>query len=128
MLNKLSILFIGLASITHAHEMTPAYPQLKPSHVSGVMKVQMSLFNQREDVKYYQVELFDLDFNSMPFSTTYRIMKVDYKERKDFEVYIRKSDLNNPLYLCTISKVVKPRSSSPLISSRICSKVMEKTK
>ena len=128
MLNKLSILFIGLASIVHAHEMTPAYPKLKPSHVSGVMKVQMSLFNQREDVKYYQVELFDLDFNSMPFSTTYRIMKVDYKERKDFEVYIRKSDLDNPLYLCTISKVVKPRSSSPLISSRICSKVMEETK
>ena len=58
----------------------------------------------------------------------YRIMKVDYKERKDFEVYIRKSDLDNPLYLCTISKVVKPRSSSPLISSRICSKVMEETK
>ena len=128
MLNKLSILFIGLASIVHAHEMTPAYPKLKPSHVSGVMKVQMSLFNQREDVKYYQIELFDLDFNSMPFSTTYRIMKVDYKERKDFEVYIRKSDLDNPLYLCTISKVVKPRSSSPLISSRICSKVMEETK
>jgi len=128
LLNKLSILFIGLASIVHAHEMTPAYPKLKPSHVSGVMKVQMSLFNQREDVKYYQVELFDLDFNSMPFSTTYRIMKVDYKERKDFEVYIRKSDLDNPLYLCTISKVVKPRSSSPLISSRICSKVMEETK
>jgi len=128
LLNKLSILFIGLASITHAHEMTPAYPKIKPSHVSGVMKIQMSLFNQREDVKYYQVELFDLDFNSMPFSTTYRIMKVDYKERKDFEVYIRKSDLDNPLYLCTISKVVKPRSSSPLISSRICSKVMEETK
>ena len=108
--------------------MTPAYPKIKPSHVSGVMKVQMSLFNQREDVKYYQIELFDLDFNSMPFSTTYRIIKVDYKERKDFEVYIRKSDLDNPLYLCTISKVVKPRSSSPLISSRICSKVMEETK
>jgi len=108
--------------------MTPAYPKLKPSHVYGVAKVEMSLFNQRQDVKYYQVELFDLGFNSVPFSTTYRIMKVDYKERKDFEVYIRRSDLGNPLYLCTISKVVKPRSSSPLISSRICSKVMEKAK
>lgn len=128
MLNKLFILFIGLASIAHAHEMTPAYPKLKPSHVYGVAKVEMSLFNQRQDVKYYQVELFDLAFNSVPFSTTYRIMKVDYKERKDFEVYIRRSDLSNPLYLCTISKVVKPRSSSPLISSRICSKVMEKAK
>ena len=123
MLNKLSILFIGLASIVHAHEMTPAYPELKPSHVSGVMKVRLSLFNQREDVKYYQIELFDLDFNSMPFSSTYRIMKVDYKERRDFEVYIRRSDLNNPLYVCTISKVVKSRGTRTLISSRICSKI-----
>lgn len=123
MLNKLSILFIGLASIVHAHEMTPAYPELKPSHVSGVMKVQLSLFNQREDVKYYQIELFDLDFNSKPFSSTYRIMKVDYKERRDFEVYIRRSDLNNPLYVCTISKVVKSRGTRTLISSRICSKI-----
>lgn len=123
MLNKLSILFIGLASIVHAHEMTPAYPELKPSHVSGVMKVHLSLFNQREDVKYYQIELFDLDFNSKPFSSTYRIMKVDYKERRDFEVYIRRSDLNNPLYVCTISKVVKSRGTRTLISSRICSKI-----
>jgi len=123
LLNKLSILFIGLASIVHAHEMTPAYPELKPSHVSGVMKVRLSLFNQREDVKYYQIELFDLDFNSKPFSSTYRIMKVDYKERRDFEVYIRRSDLNNPLYVCTISKVVKSRGTRTLISSRICSKI-----
>ena len=103
--------------------MTPAYPELKPSHVSGVMKVRLSLFNQREDVKYYQIELFDLDFNSKPFSSTYRIMKVDYKERRDFEVYIRRSDLNNPLYVCTISKVVKSRGTRTLISSRICSKI-----
>ena len=128
MLNKLSILFIGLASIVHAHEMTPAYPKLKPSHVSGVMKVQLSLFNQREDVKYYQIELFDLDFNSIPFSSTYRIMKVGHKERRDFEVYIRRSDLNNPLYVCTISKVVKSRGTRTLISSRICSKINGETK
>ena len=123
MLNKLSILFIGLASIVHSHEMTPAYPELKPSHVSGVMKVELSLFNQREDVKYYQIELFDLDFNSLPFSTTYRIMKVEHKERKNFEVYIRRSDLNKPLYVCTISKITKSRGVKSLISSRICSKI-----
>jgi len=103
--------------------MTPAYPKLKPSHVAGVIKVQLSLFNQREDVKYYQIQLFDLDFNSLPFSSTYRIMKVNYKERKNFEVYIRRSDLNNPLYVCTTSKVFKSRGTKTLISSRICSKI-----
>ena len=67
---------------------------MKFSHVKDVVKYELSLFNQREDVKYYQIALFDKDFNSMPFSTKYRIMKVDYKERVNFEVYVRKSDLN----------------------------------
>jgi len=50
-------------------------------------------------------------------------MKVEHKERKNFEVYIRRSDLNKPLYVCTISKITKSRGVKSLISSRICSKI-----
>lgn len=123
MLSKLSILLICLSSFVTAHEMTPAYPELKPSHVKGVVKAQMSLFNQREDVKYYMIEVFDKNFISMPFSSPFRIMKVDYKERKNFVVYLRKSDLIRAVYICTTSKVIKQRSSKPLVSSRICSRI-----
>ena len=123
MLSKLSILLICLSSFVTAHEMTPAYPELKPSHVKGVVKAQMSLFNQREDVKYYMIEVFDKNFISMPFSSPYRIMQVDYKERKNFVVYLRKSDLIRAVYICTTSKVLKQRSSKPLVSSRICSRI-----
>lgn len=123
MLSKLSILLICLSSFVTAHEMTPAYPELKPSHVKGVVKAQMSLFNQREDVKYYMIEVFDKNFISMPFSSPNRIMKVDYKERKNFVVYLRKSDLIRAVYICTTSKVIKQRSSKPLVSSRICSRI-----
>ena len=112
-----------MSSFVYAHEMTPAYPDLKPSHVKGVVKAQMSLFNQREDVKYYIIEVFDKNFISMPFSSRDRIMKLDYKERKNFEVYLRKSDLRRAVYICTTSKVIKQRSSTPLISSRICSRI-----
>ena len=58
----------------------------------------MSLFNSREEIKYYQIDLFDLNWMPIPFSTPYRIMKVDYKEHKAFDVYIRKRDLPEAVY------------------------------
>ena len=106
-----------------AHEMTPAYPILKPSHVSGVVKVEMSLFNSREEIKYYQIELFDLNWQNIPFSSTYKIITVEYKAHKSFDVFIRKVDLDEAVYLCTTSKVKKTYESSTLISSRICSRL-----
>ena len=58
--NKLIIFFLVWAFSSHAHEMTPAYPIVKPSHVTGVVKVDLSLFNSREEIKYYEIGLFDL--------------------------------------------------------------------
>ena len=123
MLSRVTALLICMASLVTAHEMTPAYPEIKPSHVKGVVKAQMSLFNQREDVKYYLIEVFDKNFINIPFSSRSRIMKLEYKERKNFEVYLRKSDLRRAVYICTTSKVIKQRSSMPLVSSRICSRI-----
>ena len=105
LLNKLAIVLSLLTSDLAAHEMTPAYPVLKLSHVSGIVKAEMSLFNSREDVSYYQIEVFDLNWNNLPFSTTYKIMRVDYKERRDFDVYIRKSDLDIATYICSTSNL-----------------------
>jgi len=106
-----------------AHEMTPAYPEVKPSHVKNVVKVEMSFFNSREEIRYYQIDLFDLNWMNIPFSTTYRIIQVDYKEHKSFDVYIRKKDMPEAVYLCTTSKVRRTNQSSTLISSRICSRL-----
>jgi len=114
---------MGWATLVSAHEMTPAYPILKPSHVKGVVKAEMSLFNSREEIKYYQIELFDLNWINLPFSTTYRIIKVDYKERKNFSVYIRKSDLYRAVYICTTSKVRRQAGSKTVVSSKICSRI-----
>jgi len=106
-----------------AHEMTPAYPEVKTTHIKNVVKVEMSLFNSREEIKYYQIDLFDLNWMNIPFSTTYRIMKVEYKEHKAFDVYIRKRDMPEAVYLCTTSKVRKTNQSRTLVSSRICSRL-----
>ncbi len=106
-----------------AHEMTPAYPELKASHIKNLVKVEMSLFNSREEIKYYQIDLFDLNWMNIPFSTTYKIIKVDYKEHKAFDIYIRKKDTPEAVYLCTTSKVKRTNTSRTVIASRICSRL-----
>ena len=111
------------ASSVTAHEMTPAYPKIKPSYVSGVAKVEMSIFNYRSDVKYYQVDVFDIDWKKVPFSTQYKVLKVKHSERNNFNVYIRKTDLKRAVYLCTTSKVKKQAGVKTLVSSRICSRL-----
>lgn len=123
MLNRLIVLFLLWSFSTSAHEMTPAYPIVKPSHVAGVVKVEMSLFNSREEIEWYQIELFDLNWTNIPFASSYRIINIGYKERKSFDVYIRKSDMDEAVYLCTTSKVRKTSKSRTLVSSRICSRL-----
>jgi len=123
LLNRLILLFLLWSFSTSAHEMTPAYPEVKPSHVSGVVKVEMSIFNSREEIEWYQIELFDLNWTNIPFASSYRIINIGYKERKSFDVYIRKSDMDEAVYLCTTSKVRKTSKSRTLVSSRICSRL-----
>ena len=123
MLSRLITIGMLVTFGASAHEMTPAYPEVKTSHIKNVVKVEMSFFNSREEIRYYQIDLFDLNWMNIPFSTTYRIIQVDYKEHKSFDVYIRKKDMPEAVYLCTTSKVRRTNQSSTLISSRICSRL-----
>lgn len=125
MLSRLIILFLGVATVTSvsAHEMTPAYPEVKPSHVRDVVKADMSLFNSREEVEFYEVDVFDKNFNMIPFKTKYKLIRIGYKERKNFIVYIRKMDLNRATYICTTSRFKKDTKTRTLVSSRICSRL-----
>lgn len=122
MLSKV-LIFLGWATAVSAHEMTPAYPIVKPSHVSGVVKVDLSLFNSREEINYYEIGLYDLNWDRIPFSAVYRIIKVGYKERKNFSVYIRESDLDKAVYVCTTSKIRRQFETKTLVSSKICSRL-----
>tara|TARA_R100000541_G_scaffold10601_3_gene18551 strand:+ start:214 stop:606 length:393 start_codon:yes stop_codon:yes gene_type:complete len=123
-----AVIFLSLASAVIAHEQTPAYPKMKYSTVKNIVKYELSLFNQREEIKYFQIALYDQNFEGLPFSAKYRIMKVDYQTRKNFDVYIRKQDLGRAMYICTISKVAKGIRSKPFVQSMVCSKIKEETK
>ena len=125
LLSRLIILFLGVATVASAsaHEMTPAYPEVKPSHVRDVVKAEMSLFNSREEVEFYEVDLYDKDFNRIPFKTKYKLIRINYKERKNFTVYIRKKDLFRATFICTTSKFRRGTTTRTLVSSRICSRL-----
>ena len=110
-------------SIAYAHEMTPAYPKLVPSHVQGVKKTSVEVFNRRNDVEFYELGVFAADWSVVPFVSTYRIFKLQYLNRIKLEVYIRDEDAPRAMYLCSVSKLRPDVDRLTAVSSRICSKL-----
>jgi len=103
--------------------MTPTYPVLDSSYIEGVVVAKMKLFNRRQDVEYYEINVFTEDWKSVSFATTNRLLKVDYNKNKMFNVYIRFADVKRAKYICTTSKVFKGGNQKTLVSSMICSKI-----
>lgn len=120
---KVSALLLVLSSWATAHEMTPTYPKLVPSYIDGVYKTSVEVFNRRSDVEYYEIGVFDKDFKSVPFATSYKILKVDYLSKVNIDVYIRSQDVSNAVYVCSQSKLRKDQSVRTIVASRICSKI-----
>lgn len=120
---KYIILGVLLATTpAYAHEMVPTYPRLEQSHMDGVLKATMKMFNKRADVEYYEVGVFDENFEPVPFVSAYNIFKLDYLGHVTFDVYIRKSDKDRVHYICSRSKIRKDSQTKTAISSKICSK------
>jgi hypothetical protein len=106
-----------------AHELTPTYPEFKPSYVDNVSVTTIKLWNRREDVNYYELSVHDEDWKPIPFASTSNLIKIDYLESKIFEVFIRDADLEKVEFICTTSKLLKDDVLSTGITSRICSRV-----
>src|SRR5210317_1501802 len=125
MMKMVKYFFVGLmlaASSVQAHEMVPTYPRLEQAHVDGLLKATMKMFNKRADVEYYEVGVFDKDFEPVPFVTAYNVFKLEYLGHITFDVYIRASDRNRAVYVCSRSKIRKDSTTKTAISSKICSK------
>lgn len=110
-------------SPAYGHELTPAYPILTPSYVEKVSTTTVSLFNRRKDVTYYEIEVFDSNWNSIPFATESNIVVVPYQRTKKIEIYIHNKDIRKATYICTTSKLEKKDIQYTGITSRICSKI-----
>ena len=116
--------FIGafLSLSVSAHEMTPTYPSWKQSAFQDVVQTTMEMFNKREDVDYYEIGIFDKDWNPIPFVSSYKVFKLKYLGHVQFDVYINKKDKERAVYICSKSKLRKSDEVRTAISSKICSK------
>lgn len=106
-----------------AHEFTPAYPTLEQSYMDGILVTKMLIFNRREDVNYYELSVFDGEWNPIPFAATDKIVEVKYLQRKFVEIYIREKDRPRAVYICSKSKIQTEGDMITVVSSRICSKI-----
>ena len=116
----LLVLYSGYAS---AHSWTPTYPVFSPSYIDGVIQTEMLLFNRRQDVKYFEVEVTDKDFNPIPFASDSKIYRAEYLQRVKVMIFIREDSLFNATYICSRSKFLESAVPTNLVSSRVCSKI-----
>lgn len=106
-----------------AHEMSPTYLKFTPSYVNDVLKTNVEIFNRREDVNYYEIEVYDKDRNSISFVADAKVVNIKYLEKKSIDVYIKQSDKDRVVYVCTLSRFIKEDKTKTNVSSRICSKI-----
>jgi uncharacterized membrane protein len=83
----------------------------------------MTLFNAREDVNYYEIEVLDANMEPMDFATPRRIIEVEHTKKVKVDIYIREQDKDKTVYICSKSKLLAGKNTATVVSSRICSKL-----
>lgn len=119
----LFVILVAFCGPAMAHEMSPTYLEFTPSYVNDVLKTTIEIFNRREDVNYYEIEVFDKDRNPIPFVTDAKVVNIQYLEKKSIDIYIKQGDKGRTVYVCTLSRFIKEDKTKTNVSSRICSKV-----
>ena len=116
------ILWVLLSSSVVAHDMTPTYPEWKMSFIPSAKMTTMQIFNKRADVEWYQIGVFDKEWNSIPFVTRYKILNIKHLQRVKFDVYVNKKNSELVEYICSTSKLRGNDNFKPIVESRICSR------
>ena len=120
----LCALLMTLGGYASAHQLTPTYPSLKPFYaVPGILTTEMVLFNARSDVEYYEFNVFDREWNAIPFATESKIVRLKHLQRKKVNIHIREKDKTRAMYICSESKLIGSGTSLTMVSSKICSKI-----
>ena len=116
------ILWLLLCGSVAAHDMTPTYPEWKMSFIPSANMTTMQIFNKRADVEWYQIGVFDKEWNSIPFVTRYKILNIKHLQRVKFDVYVNKTNADLAEYICSTSKLRGNDNFKPIVESRICSR------
>jgi hypothetical protein len=116
------ILLLLLCGSVAAHDMTPTYPKWKMSFIPTAKMTTMKVFNKRADVQWYQIGVFDKEFEPIPFVTRYKILRIKYLSHVKFDIYINDDNVKRAEYVCTTSKLRGNDDFKPIVESRICSR------
>ena len=116
------ILWLLLCGSVAAHDMTPTYPEWKMSFIPSANMTTMQIFNKRADVEWYQIGVFDKEWNSIPFVTRYKILNIKHLQRVKFDVYVNKTNAELAEYICSTSKLRGNDDFKPIVESKICSR------
>ena len=119
----LFVVLVAFGGPVWGHEMSPTYVEFSASYIDNVLKTTIDLFNRREDVNYYEIEVYDKDRNPISFVSDSKIVNLNYLEKKSIGVYIKNADKDRVVYVCTLSRFIKDDITKTNVSSRICSKV-----
>ena len=116
------ILWLLLCGSVAAHDMTPTYPEWKMSFIPSAQMTTMQVFNKRADVQWYQIGVFDKEWQPIPFVTRYKILNIKYLQRVKFDVYVNSENVKFAEYICSTSKLRGDDNFKPIVESRICSR------
>jgi hypothetical protein len=116
------ILWVLLCSSVAAHDMTPTYPKWKMSFIPSAKMTTMQVFNKRSDVEWYQIGVFDKEWQPIPFVSRYKIINIKYLKRVEFDVYVNEENAKLAEYICTTSKLRGNDDFKPIVESKICSR------
>jgi len=105
-----------------ADESIPTYPKWSNGIYPGVLTTTIEIFNKRKDVEYYDIGVFDKDWNPVYFVAEYKVIRLTYLSRTSIDIFIAKENREKVEYVCSRSKIRKEQSSRPAVSSKICSR------
>jgi hypothetical protein len=115
------LLLLFVSGYASAHELTPTYPELRPSYMNDILEAKLKMWNARGDVEYYKIEVTDENWNDVPFITREKTFKLEHFGRRDIEIFLP-SD-TTATYICTRSLLEKGNAQKSIISSKVCSKI-----
>jgi len=116
------ILWLLLCGSVAAHDMTPTYPKWKMSFIPSAKMTTMQVFNKRSDVQWYEIGVFDKEWQPIPFVTRYKIINIKYLHRVRFDVYVNDKNAKVVEYICSTSKLRGNDDFKPIVESKICSR------
>ena len=122
----LALLLILVCGTATAHQWTPTYVKLSPSYVDGIYSTKMKMYNARNDVEFYQIQVFDGRFNPIKFAITggeNDVIHVTHNQTKQVDVYVPAYEASRVVYICSRSMILKKLETASIVSSRVCSKV-----